>query len=411
MSLKIRSLLVLIVGTVLGLTISLGGGVLAERQGASHADALPLDDARLLAEVLERVRRDYVEVVDNHQLIESAIRGMIADLDPHSQFLDPQEYEEIRISTTGNYSGVGLDVSLDAGLVTVVAPIDDSPAARAGIMPGDVVISIDEMPVRNGDINDTIDRMRGEPGTPVVLDVLRDGDDEPLHFALVRSQIRVNSVRSQLLDRDFGYVKLTHFSETTARDLHRAITGLKREASGPLRGLVLDLRNNPGGVLDAAVDVADAFLDSGLVVTGNGRVRDARFERYARPGDVLDGAAMVVLVNSGSASASEIVAGALHDNKRALVVGTRTYGKGSVQTVMPLSDGRAIKLTTSRYYTPSGESIHERGIEPDVAVALSAGETRMFRGPGSTIAAADDNQLQEALRVVGYRPIMQSKVQ
>jgi carboxyl-terminal processing protease len=187
------------------------------------------------------------------------------------------------------------------------------------------------------------------------------------------------------------------------------MTRLKREASSPLRGLVLDLRNNPGGVLDAAVDVADAFLDKGLVVSGNGRVRDARFERYARPGDVLDGAALVVLVNSGSASASEIVAGALRDNKRALVVGTRTYGKGSVQTVMPLSDGRAIKLTTSRYYTPSGESIHERGIEPDVSVAMSPGATRMFRGPGSAIAAGDDHQLQEALRVVGYRPIMQSK--
>jgi carboxyl-terminal processing protease len=411
MSLKVRSLLVLIVGTVLGLTISLGGGVLAERQVVTNNEALPLDEARLLAEVLERVRRDYVEVVDNHQLIESAIRGMIADLDPHSQFLDPEEYEEIRISTTGNYSGVGLDVSLDEGLVTVVAPIDDSPAARAGIMPGDVVISIDEMPVQPSDLSDTIGRMRGQPGTEVGLDVLRNGNADPLHFALVRSQIRVNSVRGQLLDRDFGYLKLTHFSETTARDLYSTLTRLKREASGPLRGLVLDLRNNPGGVLDAAVDVADAFLDKGLVVTGNGRVRDARFERYARPGDVLDGAAMVVLVNSGSASASEIVAGALRDNKRALVVGTRTYGKGSVQTVMPLSDGRAIKLTTSRYYTPSGESIHERGIKPDVTVELSQGATRMFRGPDSVIAAADDNQLQEALRVVGYRPIMQSKAQ
>jgi carboxyl-terminal processing protease len=411
MSLKVRSLLVLVVGTVLGLTISLGGGVLAERQVAGSNEPLPLDEARLLAEVLERVRRDYVEVVDNHQLIESAIRGMIADLDPHSQFLNPREYEEIRISTTGNYSGVGLDVSLDGGVVTVVAPIDDSPAERAGIMPGDVVISIDDMPVQNSDLNATIGLMRGEPGTPVGLDVLRDGDDNPLHFALVRSQIQVNSVRSQLLDRDFGYLKLTHFSETTARDLYRAITRLKREATGPLRGLVLDMRNNPGGVLDAAVDVADAFLDRGLVVTGNGRVRDARFERYARPGDVIDGAALVALVNAGSASASEIVAGALRDNDRALVVGTRTYGKGSVQTVMPLSDGRAIKLTTSRYYTPSGESIHERGIEPDVAIAMTPGTTRMFRGPGSVVSIADDIQLQEALRVVGYRPIMQSKAQ
>ncbi len=394
---------------MLGLTISLGGGVLAERQVKRPPDSLPLDEARLLAEVLERVRRDYVEVVDDRELIESAIRGMIADLDPHSQFLDPREYEEIRISTTGNYSGVGLDVSLDDGLVTVVAPIDGTPAERAGILPGDVVISIDDLPVQEGALSDTIGRMRGEAGTQVSLDVLRDGTDNPLHFALVRAQIKVNSVRSQLLERDYGYLKVTHFSETTPRDLHRAITRLKREASAPLRGLVLDLRNNPGGVLDAAVDVADAFLERGLVVTGNGRIRDARFERYARPGDVLDGAELVVLVNAGSASASEIVAGALRDNGRALVVGTRTYGKGSVQTVMPLSDGRAIKLTTSKYYTPAGESIHDRGIEPDVPVAMAPGLTRIFRGPGSGVEMVDDNQLQEALRLLGYRPIMQSK--
>ncbi len=409
MSLKVRSILVLVVGTVLGLTISLGGGVLAERQVKRPPDSLPLDEARLLAEVLERVRRDYVEVVDDRQLIESAIRGMIADLDPHSQFLDPREYEEIRISTTGNYSGVGLDVSLDDGLVTVVAPIDGTPAERAGILPGDVVISIDDLPVQEGNLSDTIGRMRGEAGTQVSLDVLRDGTDNPLHFALVRAQIKVNSVRSQLLERDYGYLKVTHFSETTPRDLHRAITRLKREASAPLRGLVLDLRNNPGGVLDAAVDVADAFLERGLVVTGNGRIRDARFERYARPGDVLDGAELVVLVNAGSASASEIVAGALRDNGRALVVGTRTFGKGSVQTVMPLSDGRAIKLTTSKYYTPAGASIHDRGIEPDVPVAMAPGLTRIFRGPGSGVEMVDDNQLQEALRLLGYRPIMQSK--
>jgi carboxyl-terminal processing protease len=409
MSLKVRSVLVLVVGTVLGLTISLGGGVLAERQVVRAPDSLPLDEARLLAEVLERVRRDYVEVVDDRQLIESAIRGMIADLDPHSQFLDSREYEEIRISTTGNYSGVGLDVSLDDGRVKVVAPIDGTPAERAGILPGDVVISIDDLPVQDGDLSETIGRMRGEAGTQVSLDVLRDGADNPLHFALVRAQIKVNSVRSQLLERDYGYLKVTHFSETTPRDLHRAMTRLKREASAPLRGLVLDLRNNPGGVLDAAVDVADAFLDRGLVVTGNGRIRDARFERHARPGDVLDGGELVVLVNAGSASASEIVAGALRDNGRALVVGTRTYGKGSVQTVMPLSDGRAIKLTTSKYYTPAGESIHERGIEPDVPVAMAPGLTRIFRGPDSEIEMVDDNQLQEALRVLGYRPIMQSK--
>ena len=211
------------------------------------------------------------------------------------------------------------------------------------------------------------------PGTHISLDVLREGSADPLHFSLIRARVRVRSVRSEYLGDRYGYIKLTHFSETTNRDLHRALDKLKRAAEGRLRGLVLDLRNNPGGVLDAAVDVADAFLEHGVIVSGSGRIRDARFERHARPGDVVDGAEIVVLVNAGSASASEIVAGALKDNRRGRVIGERTYGKGSVQTVMPLSDGRAIKLTTSRYLTPAGISIHDRGIEPDFEVLASEG--------------------------------------
>ena len=406
MSFKARSILVLVVGTVLGLSISLGGGVLAERK--KEGDNLPIEQARLLAEVLERVRRDYVDVVDDRQLIESAVRGMIADLDPHSQYLDPDDYEEIRISTTGSYSGVGLDVSLESGEVRVIAPIDDTPAQRAGLLPGDVVISIDDMPVDDANLADTITRMRGEPGTHISLDVLREGSADPLHFSLIRARVRVRSVRSEYLGDRYGYIKLTHFSETTNRDLHRALDKLKRAAEGRLRGLVLDLRNNPGGVLDAAVDVADAFLEHGVIVSGSGRIRDARFERHARPGDVVDGAEIVVLVNAGSASASEIVAGALKDNRRGRVIGERTYGKGSVQTVMPLSDGRAIKLTTSRYLTPAGISIHDRGIEPDFEVLASEAD-RLYRGPGSSVSFQQDNQLQEALRVIGFSPIMQSR--
>jgi len=409
MSLKVRSILVLVVGAVLGLTISLGGGVLAERHVA-ESESLPIEQVRMLAEVLERVRRDYVDVVDDRELIENAIRGMVADLDPHSQFLSPSEYEEIRISTTGNYSGVGLDVSLEGGVVTVISPIDDTPAQRAGILPGDQVISIDDMPVDDGNLNDTIARMRGEPGTEVGLDVIREDEADPLHFDLIRSRVRVQSVRGEYLGDRYGYIKLTHFSETTNRDLHRAITNLKRIADGRLRGLILDLRNNPGGVLDAAVEVADAFMEQGMIVYGAGRMRDARFERHARPGDVLEGAEVIVLVNRGSASASEIVAGALKDNHRARIVGVRTYGKGSVQTVMPLSDGRAIKLTTSRYYTPSGDSIHNTGIVPDFSV--DAGESqRLYRGLNGDVAMDDDPQLQEALRIVGFNPIMQSKAQ
>jgi len=409
MSLKVRSILVLVVGAVLGLTISLGGGVLAERHTADNEN-LPVEQVRMLAEVLERVRRDYVDVVDDRELIENAIRGMVADLDPHSQFLSPSEYEEIRISTTGNYSGVGLDVSLEGGRVTVISPIDDTPAQRAGILPGDRVITIDDMPVDGANLGDTIARMRGEPGTEVALDVIRADQSDPLHFDLVRSRVRVQSVRSEYLGDRYGYVKLTHFSETTNRDLHRAITDLKRTADGRLRGVILDLRNNPGGVLDAAVDVADAFMQQGVIVSGAGRMRDARFERHARPGDVLEGAEVVVLVNRGSASASEIVAGALKDNHRARIVGDRTYGKGSVQTVMPLSDGRAIKLTTSRYYTPSGDSIHNTGILPDFVV--DAGESQaLYRGANGDVGMGDDLQLQEALSIIGFKPMMQSKAQ
>jgi carboxyl-terminal processing protease len=407
MSLQVRSMLVLIVGAVLGLTISLGGGVLAERN-TQQSESLPVEQVRMLAEVLERVRRDYVDVVDDRELIENAIRGMVADLDPHSQFLTPTEYEEIRISTTGNYSGVGLDVSLEGGVVRVISPIDDTPAQRAGILPGDQVITIDDMPVDGGNLNDTIGRMRGEPGTKVSIDILRKELAEPLHFDLTRSRVRVQSVRSEYLGDRYGYVKLSHFSETTNRDLHRAISALKRTAEGRLRGIVLDLRNNPGGVLDAAVDVADAFMEHGVIVTGVGRMRDARFERHARPGDVLEGGEVIVLVNGGSASASEIVAGALKDNRRARIVGDRTYGKGSVQTVMPLSDGRAIKLTTSRYYTPSGDSIHDVGIVPDFTVDAGATQA-VYRGVEGEVAIDDDPQLQEALRIIGFSPIIQSK--
>jgi carboxyl-terminal processing protease len=409
MSLKVRSILVLVVGAVLGLTISLGGGVLAERH-AAESESLPVEQARMLAEVLQRVRRDYVDVVDDRELIENAIRGMVADLDPHSQFLTPSEYEEIRISTTGNYSGVGLDVSLEGGVVTVISPIDDTPAQRAGILPGDRVITIDDMPVDGANLSDTIARMRGEPGTEVGLDVVRDDEAGPLHFDLVRSRVRVQSVRSEYLGDRYGYVKLTHFSDTTNRDLHRSITELKRAADGRLRGVILDLRNNPGGVLDAAVDVADAFMQQGIIVSGAGRMRDARFERHARPGDVLEGAEVIVLVNGGSASASEIVAGALKDNRRARIVGDRTYGKGSVQTVMPLSDGRAIKLTTSRYFTPSGDSIHNTGILPDFIV--DAGESHtLYLGINGDVDMGEDLQLQEAFQIIGFKPIVQSKVQ
>ena len=368
MSLKVRTLLALAAGIAMGLSLSLSRGVLADKEAASD-DTLPWEDARLLAEVLERVRQDYVENIDDHALMESAIRGMVSALDPHSAFLDNEEYDEIRISTTGAYSGVGIEVTMEDGAVKVVAPIEGTPAARAGIQAGDVIVSIDGVAVDTEGLNDAINRMRGQPGTSVKVSVTRAQVAQPLDFVLERSNVQVHSVKQEMLEPGFGYIRITHFSETTPSDLTKAIAELKSSSpQSRLNGLVLDLRNNPGGVLEAAVSVSDAFLDDGAIVSASGRAVDSKFAMDATPGDLLDGAAMVVLVNGGSASASEIVAGALKDHGRAMLIGRTTFGKGSVQTVMPLSDGRAIKLTTSRYYTPSGASIHDKGIDPDIVV-------------------------------------------
>ncbi len=411
MSLKIRCVLVVVVGVVLGLTVSLGSSVLASRNDAAKPsyDRRTVSELELLADVIDHVRREYVDVVDEERLVASAIRGVISELDKHSRYLDPSEYEEIQISAAGNYAGVGLDITVDDGRVTVIAPIDGTPAERAGILPGDVVVSVDDVPIDDGDIDAAVSRMRGAPGTEVTLDVQRDGEREPLRFALTRSTIQVRTVRGRYLGDGIGYLKITGFSDTTTADLTSATAALEAEADGVLDGLVVDLRNNPGGVLDAAVGVADAFLDDGLIVRGNGRAGDARFERHAQRGDALENVDVVVLVNAGSASASEIVAGALKAHDRALVVGERTYGKASVQTVMPLADGRAIKLTTSRYYTASGRSINGTGIEPDIVVRAD-NPRALYGSPGVQIAPTDDNQLRRALSVLRHRPLSLSRV-
>jgi carboxyl-terminal processing protease len=368
-----RFVLILGAGIVMGFGLSLGRTVQAEREiespvTAAKEDAVPWQDARLLAEVLERVRKEYVEDVSDEELIKAAIRGMVSDLDAHSAFLDPAEFDEIRISTTGEYSGVGIEVALEDGVVRVVTPIEGTPAEKAGVLAGDTILAVDDVPVNVENLNDTIDRMRGKAGTEVKISIARAEQPKPLEFTLARAAVQVHSVRGDLLDGGVGYVRISHFSETTTPDLERSLEKLKKKHGSALNGLVLDLRNNPGGVLEAAVGVSDLFLNEGVIVTANGRAADARFEMDAHPGDALEGAPIVVLVNGGSASASEIVAGALQDHHRATLIGRQTYGKGSVQTVMPLSDGHAIKLTTSKYFTPSGASIHERGIKPDVVV-------------------------------------------
>lgn len=367
MQVRSRTMLALVTGAILGISASMTGNVLADLRDAGSVEALPWEDARLLAEVLERVKRDYVDSVDDHALMENAVRGMVSALDPHSAFLDAAEYDEIRASTTGSYPGVGIEVAAEPDGIKVLRPIEGSPAWRAGVRPGDLIVAIDGEAI-GIDLDGAIERMRGPAGSRITLTLARVGTPTPIDVPLQRAQVAVHSVEHAMLEPGYGYLRITNFSETTVADAARAIAALERGAPGGLTGLVLDLRNNPGGVLEAAVEVSDMFLDSGVIVTAEGRTSDSRFRMDASPGDDLGGAQLVVLVNGGSASAAEILAGALKDNHRAVLVGRTTYGKGSVQTVMPLSGGRAIKLTTSRYFTPSGASIQQKGIVPDIVI-------------------------------------------
>jgi carboxyl-terminal processing protease len=361
---KSRNALMLAAGIAIGLSLGAARGVLADKPELG-AD-MPWQDARMLAAVLERVKHDYVNPVDDHQLLQAAIRGMVSSLDPYSAYLDGEEYDEIKISSSGRYSGVGIEVSIEDEQVVVIAPFDGSPAALAGIRSGDIIVTIDGIPVNTNTLADTIGRMRGEEGTSVKIGIMREGIAEPLLYTLKRSKVELHSVRAEMLEPGFGYVRISQFSETTGDDLTAALKDLRKRNGAPLKGLVLDMRDNPGGVLEAAVSVADAFLESGVIVTAKGRTPDSKFEMDATPGDALNGAPIVVLVNGGSASAAEIVAGALKDHHRAKLMGRTTFGKGSVQTIIPLSDDRAVKLTTSLYYTPSGESINHKGIAPDI---------------------------------------------
>jgi carboxyl-terminal processing protease len=322
-------------------------------------------EAAQLTEVMDRVQRDYVDTVTEPDLIDGALRGLVSGLDPYSSYLDADEYADLRVSTSGTYAGIGIEVSTADHALRVVRPFRDSPAAAAGLRSGDLISAIDGEAVGT-DLDAAMARMRGPRGSAVKLGVLRAGQTLPLEFTVERAQVDVHSVSLVPLDAGFGYARIASFSDTTATDFVAGVERLRREIKGKLRGLVLDLRNNPGGVLESAVDVADELLNAGVIVSAEGRTPAARFRMEATPGDALEGVPVVVLVNGGSASAAEILAGALQDHRRAVLLGRRTFGKGSVQTVMPLAQGRAMKLTTSRYFTPSGRSIHGRGIAPDI---------------------------------------------
>jgi carboxyl-terminal processing protease len=367
MKLATRYILVLFLGMFVGAAIILDMGVLAERDEPKEAvSPLPLNELRSFTEVFSRIKTDYVEPVEDKKLLEDAVQGMLAGLDPHSAYLDADSFKDMRVETEGQFGGLGIEVTMENGFVKVVSPIEDTPAARAGVKPGDLIIRLDDKAVKGLTLTEAVRLMRGKPGSDITLTIVREGATKPLKITLTRAVIKIQSVKSRMLESGFGYVRITQFQAGTDKGLAEAIKKLDKENKGPLRGMVLDLRNNPGGVLNSAVGVSDAFLDKGLIVYTEGRVADSKMRLSATPGDLLNGAPMVVLINGGSASASEIVAGALQDHKRAVIMGTKSFGKGSVQTIIPVSNGAALKITTARYYTPSGRSIQASGIVPDI---------------------------------------------
>lgn len=417
--------------TSFGITLSLAvlltagwGPELAAAENDTDTDPeaaqerLPLEQLRAFTEVLDRIRSSYVEPISDATLLENAIRGMLDGLDPHSAYLDEEAFRDLQEATSGEFGGVGIEVAIEDGLVRVISPIDDTPAERAGIRSGDVIVRLNDKPVKGMGLIDAVDSMRGEPGTDIKITVRREGVAEPIDFDLVRDVIGVTSVRSRMLESGFGYLRISQFQTDTGKDVAKAVTALEAEAGGELKGLIMDLRNNPGGVLRSSVEVADTFLKEGVIVYTEGRLPNSQLRFNATGHDMIEGAPIVVLVNGGTASASEIVAGALQDHSRALIMGTGTFGKGSVQTVLPLTNERAIKLTTALYYTPNGRSIQLTGITPDISVErasiLRQVETNRVREsdlPGHLPNAAgtearsdafwiDDLQLLEALNLL-----------
>jgi len=363
MSFKKRDLVLLTAGATLGITMAFGQMVFADKPAQPD---LPLEDLRAFSEIYGRIKSNYVEPVEDKELLQNAIRGMLSGLDPHSTYLDLKDFQELREGTTGEFGGLGIEVTMEDGFVKVVSPIDDTPAAKAGILAGDLIIRLDDTPVKGLTLSEAVDIMRGKPDSKLLLTIIREGEDKPLKVELTRAIIKVKSVKQKMLEPGYGYIRISTFASRTGASLKEAISILKDENNGSLNGLVLDLRNNPGGLLDAAVEVSDTFITKGLVVYTEGRIKDSNQKFHAKPNDLLKGAPLVVLVNGGSASASEIVAGALQDHDRAVIIGTKTFGKGSVQTVMPLTNDTAVKMTTARYFTPSGRSIQAEGIVPDI---------------------------------------------
>lgn len=340
----------------------------SNHQATTQHNTLPLKALQTFSEVFQRIKQDYVKPVSDKKLLDNAIQGMLSGLDPHSAYLDARAFRQLQIDTSGEFGGLGIVVSMNNGFVQVVSPIDGTPAQRAGLKSGDIITRINGKPVQDLSLDQTVKMMRGKPGSKVKLEVARKGDGKPLHFTIKREIIHIDSVKSRMLEPGYAYIRIASFQANTAASLKKAIKKLDQENKNRLDGLILDLRNNPGGVLNAAIDVSNAFLNRGLIVYTKGRMADSNVQYKATKGDILHDVPMVVLVNGGTASAAEIVSGALKDNHRALIVGTRTFGKGSVQTVLPLSHNTGVKLTTALYFTPNGRSIQAEGIQPNIVV-------------------------------------------
>ncbi|MFK5915167.1 MAG: S41 family peptidase [Woeseiaceae bacterium] len=363
-----RTSIILGSGLVLGVMLSIGQGVLADKSAMERSvESIPLEDIRSLSEVFGKIKQNYVEDVSDKELIKNAISGLLSGLDPHSAYLDKEAFTELREGTSGEFGGLGIVVGMEEGFVKVISPIDDTPAEKAGVKAGDLIIRLNEKNVKGMSLEDAVGIMRGKPDTDIELAIVREGADKPLNITITRAIIKIQSVRSKTLDKGFGYIRVSAFQERTGADLRKAIAKLNKEHK-ELKGLVLDLRNNPGGLLSAAVEVSDAFLDGGVVVSIKGRDSNNTRAYSAKGADLINGAPVVVLINGGSASASEIVAGALQDHKRGIIMGVQSFGKASVQTVIPLGNGSALKLTTARYYTPNGTSIQAKGITPDIVL-------------------------------------------
>lgn len=374
MSVLKPKLISIFLGTVVGVTLALSATLLIAKEDETDQSRIPLEDVQRFSTAVSQIKNYYVKPIEDNELFANAIRGMLEGLDPHSSYLDEKDFKDLQSATKGEFGGLGIEVTMENGLIKVITPLDDTPAFKAGVKAGDLIIRLDKTPVKGLTLRDAVGKMRGKKGTPIKITVIRQGETKPLVFDITRDKIQIQSVKSRILEDGYGYVRVSHFQAMTSKDLLKAVAELKKDNGGKLKGLVLDLRNNPGGLLDAAIQISDAFIhndqkgDDEMIVFTKGRIPGAKFTALATPGDVLESAPMVVLINAGSASGSEIVAGALKDNHRALLLGTKSFGKGSVQTILPLDNERGIKLTTALYYTPSGKSIQATGIEPDIII-------------------------------------------